>query len=78
MLFSIESSVPKRITRIPHEAEFYLPRRQRLSSAQFDAMDDSLFEKIDPDAQEVYTSSWIPGSDWRGSRFSQFSKWLVA
>ncbi|HVB85655.1 MAG TPA: hypothetical protein VNK23_03195 [Candidatus Dormibacteraeota bacterium] len=68
MLFAIESSGAKPIGKVPH-GDFYNPRRERLSDEQFSAMYEALMSKVDPAASEVYTSSWIPGSDWSGGPF---------
>jgi hypothetical protein len=69
MLYAIESDGPKKISKIPHETDFYDPCRARLTREQFQTMYDALFQRIDPTAQEVYTSSWIPGRNWEGTPF---------
>src|SRR5208282_4689568 len=69
MLYAIESNGPKEITKIPHESDFYAPCRAHLSPEQFKTMYDELFARIDPNAREVYTSSWIPGHNWVGTPF---------
>uniref|UniRef100_Q3ASP9 Uncharacterized protein n=1 Tax=Chlorobium chlorochromatii (strain CaD3) TaxID=340177 RepID=Q3ASP9_CHLCH len=64
MLYSIESN--SQITHIPHHKDF-TSWRKRLSDDEYQAIVDDLNSRID--GTEIQTSSWMPGSDWRGTVF---------
>ena len=59
MLFDIDNG--KQINYIPHESDFEL-WRSRLSISEFDSIINELNNLIDAD--EIHTSSWMPGNDW--------------
>ena len=62
MLYSLEKN--KYIKDIPYKDEFE-KWKSSLTNKQYDAIVNKLNNKIDGD--EIHTSSWIPGSDWRGT-----------
>lgn len=64
MLISIDSG--KRYTTVPHAKE-YQDWMRKLSDAERQSIFAELETKISGD--EVHTSSWMPGSDWRGTVF---------
>ncbi len=64
MLYEVESK--KKITRIPHH-DSYKTWHDRLAPEEYQAITDELHSRID--GEEIKTSSWIPGNDWRGTVF---------
>ena len=64
MLYSIDSE--KYITNIPYR-ENYDTWRCGLTDSEYQAITDELHSRIN--GKEIETSSWIPGSDWRGTVF---------
>tara|TARA_R110002072_G_scaffold30353_2_gene94844 strand:+ start:3477 stop:3854 length:378 start_codon:yes stop_codon:yes gene_type:complete len=61
-LFSIDSH--EYVDRMIHEASFNRCKA-RLSAQAYDTIVQELASRFDAD--EVQTSSWIPGSDWTGT-----------
>lgn len=72
MLFSVDDT-QNPIQHIPHHRE-YRVWRSRLSETQFQRIVTKLNSMIDSD--EVHTSSWMPGSNWRGTVFEPI--WNIA
>ena len=64
MLYSIDKL--QVVTSIPHEKQ-YRARKNRLSASEIAAIAKELNRLIDK--CPVQTSSWMPGSDWRGTVF---------
>lgn len=64
MLYSVDSR--SYVKAIPHRADFDA-WRSRLSSEEYGAIVCDLRNRIECD--EIHTSSWIPGADWRDSVF---------
>ena len=64
MLFEIESG--KQIIKMYHSNEFNL-WKSRLSDQEFNDILDKLDNMIDAD--EIHTSSWMPGNNWDGTVF---------
>jgi hypothetical protein len=62
MLFSVPDL--KQITNIPHE-ESYWACINHLTDEEYNAIFESLDYRFSE--REVDTSSWIPGSDWKGT-----------
>ncbi len=61
----------EQIHSVPHDESWQVLRR-RLSTAEFDAIEDALNAKIDADmrlGKDIQTSSWIPGADWTGGPY---------
>jgi hypothetical protein len=54
------------VATVPRRERFRL-LEDRLSPAEFSAIESALNEKIDGD--EIHTSSWMPGSDWNGTPY---------
>nr|WP_309098450.1 hypothetical protein [Fredinandcohnia onubensis] len=63
MLFSVERNP---ITEVAHKREFH-QRMKNLSNEDYQAIVDELNRVIN--SGDVHTSSWIPGSDWRGTLY---------
>lgn len=66
MLFSIESN--SEITTIPHRRD-YDRWRSRLTEEEYGAVFDEINHLIE--GTEVQTTSWMPGSDWRGTVYQK-------
>ena len=65
MLYSIDdTSTP--ITHTPHEKE-YNRWRARLTDEEYAAIETELLARIG--TNQVMTSSWVPGSDWKDTPF---------
>ncbi|MFW6016750.1 MAG: hypothetical protein ACOCRK_09960 [bacterium] len=64
MLYSLKTN--SYIKEIPYKKEFDV-WKSRLTEEQYNSIVDELNNRIDND--EIHTSSWIPGSDWRGTVF---------
>ena len=64
MLFDIDKG--QKIKSIPHRDE-YKTWKNRLTTKEFWAIFDELDSRVSAD--EVHTSSWMPGRDWRGTVF---------
>ncbi|MDR9839380.1 hypothetical protein [Herbaspirillum huttiense] len=62
MLYSIDKQ--EYLRDIPHQ-DSYVRWRSRLTEKEYLAIAAELNSKIEGD--EVHTSSWIPGDDWRGT-----------
>lgn len=54
----------KPVTSIPHKAEFDV-WKNRLTEQEYEDLISVLTDKINEN--EINTSSWIPGADWRGT-----------
>ena len=65
MLYSIDTLQP--ITNIPHKQEFDI-WRSRLSDEEYNNIVIDLNSRISED--EVHTSSWMPGAEWKGTVFN--------
>ena len=64
MIYSLASQ--ELVDSIPHQAD-YARWRSRLSDAEYQSIFDELNRRLEGD--EIATSSWIPGADWRGTVF---------
>ncbi|MBI4502823.1 MAG: hypothetical protein HY700_16885 [Gemmatimonadetes bacterium] len=64
MLISMDTG--KKVKRIPHRVD-YERWISRLTTQELDDIRAELTRRIT--GGEVHTSSWIPGSDWRGTVF---------
>ena len=64
-LYSIDGQGrTRKITYIPHEAEFEM-WRSRLTTDQIAAIHQRLHALIDRD--KIHTAGWMPGNDWTGT-----------
>jgi hypothetical protein len=64
MVYSLDSD--RYIDTIPHKHDYDL-WRSRLTANEYDAIMEDLCARIEAD--EIVTSSWIPGADWTGTVF---------
>lgn len=64
MLYSLKSE--SYIDHVPHRNN-YDRWRSRLSDAEFGAVYDELYARVE--GSDIETSSWIPGSNWDGTVF---------
>jgi hypothetical protein len=64
MLIDIGKMKP--ILEIPHKSQFDL-WQSRLTANEVDEIFQELENRISGD--EIHTSSWIPGSNWQGTKF---------
>ena len=62
----LESLEGKRVTTLPHPKD-YNTWRNRLSDADYEAIEDDLNRRID--AGDIHTAGWMPGSDWTDTVF---------
>ena len=62
----LESLEGKRVTTLPHLKD-YNTWRNRLSDADYEAIEDDLNRRID--AGDIHTAGWMPGSDWTDTVF---------
>ena len=63
-LYSIEPF--QQITHIPHRRDFDA-WCSRLTSEQREAIRSELRNMIESGTERIFTSSWIPGSNWEGT-----------
>jgi hypothetical protein len=64
----IDVDTGKVITAVPFWRDFDV-LRERLSTADFEAMVGRVNELIDTSGSEIATAGWLPGSDWTGTPF---------
>jgi len=63
MLFDLDGN---QMTRVPHKGEFDA-WRTKIGNADYDLAVEAIKDRID--GKSVFTSSFLPGSDWMGTPF---------